>query len=56
MQHWLLNDGDPRGLDFDDFLHRISGYENVSFTFEGEKNTFDVQNIKDRIHSVKCNH
>ena len=54
MQHWLLNDVDPRGLDFDDFLHQICGYKKISFTFKGEKHTFDVQDIKDRIHSVKC--
>ena len=54
MQHWLLYGGDPRGLDFDDFLHQICGFKNVSFTFEGEKHTFNVQDIKDRIHSTKC--
>ena len=54
MQHWLLYGGDPRGLDFDDFLHQICGFKNVSFTFKGEKHTFDVQDIKDRIHSAKC--
>ena len=53
MEKWLLHGGDPPN-DLVSLLYKIEPFENVSFTFEGEKYNLKADDVRKRIHSALC--